>query len=54
MQRCSAFFVGIWRAKRRLYLTVCAQRERPDGANNRWIVRRTEHEEFVGYATPYV
>lgn len=50
----SAFFVGISRAKRRLYLTVCEQRERPDGANSRWNVGRTEHDEFVGYATPYL
>lgn len=50
----SAFFVGISRAKRRLFLTVCEERERPDGANNRWNVGRTEHDEFVGYATPYL
>jgi superfamily I DNA/RNA helicase len=50
----SAFFVGISRAKRRLFLTVCEERERPDGANNRWSVGRTEHDEFVGYATPYL
>lgn len=50
----STFFVGISRAKRRLYLTVCEERERPDGANNRWNVSRTEHEEFVGYATPFL
>lgn len=49
----SAFFVGISRAKRRLFLTVCAERERPAGAN-RWTVGRTEHNEFVGYATPYL
>lgn len=50
----SAFFVGISRAKRRLYLTVCDERERPEGANSRWNVARTEHDEFVGYATPYL
>lgn len=50
----SAYFVGISRAKRRLFLTVCEERERPDGANNRWKVGRTEHDEFVGYATPYL
>lgn len=49
----SAYFVGISRAKRRLYLTVCDQREPPDGAKY-WKVARTEHEEFVGYATPYL
>lgn len=50
----SAYFVGISRAKRRLYLTVCVQRERPDGANSRWNVGRTEQAEFVGYASPYL
>lgn len=50
----SAFFVAISRAKRRLYLTVCDQRKRPDGANRRWNVGRSEHDEFVGYATPYL
>lgn len=50
----SAFFVGISRAKRRLYLTVCSERERPEGANNRWNVARTEHNEFVGYAMPHL
>ncbi len=50
----SAFFVGISRAKRRLYLTVCDERERPAGANNRWNVARREHDEFIGYATPYL
>ena len=49
----SAYFVGISRAKRRLYLTVCEQREPPDGAKY-WKVARTEHDEFVGYATPYL
>lgn len=50
----SAFFVGISRAKRCLYLTVCEQRERPTGVNGRWDVSRTEHEEFVGYAETYL
>ena len=50
----SAFFVGISRAKRRLFLTVCEERERPDGANHHWRVGRAEHDEFVGYATPYL
>ncbi len=49
----SAFFVGISRAKRRLYLTVCEEREQPEGAQY-WKVARTEHDEFVGYATPYL
>lgn len=50
----SAFFVGISRAKRRLFLTCCEERRRPYGANNRWNVARTEHEEFVRYATPFL
>jgi len=49
----SAYFVGISRAKRRLYLTVCEERERPEGAKY-WKVARTEHDEFVGYAKPYL
>jgi superfamily I DNA/RNA helicase len=49
----SAFFVGISRAKRRLFLTVCSERERPSGAN-RWSVIRSEHNEFVSYAMPYI
>ncbi|QGA38985.1 AAA family ATPase [Burkholderia glumae] len=49
----SAYFVGISRAKRRLFLTVCERRERPDGASN-WRTGRTEHNEFVGYAEPYL
>ena len=49
----SAFFVGISRAKRRLYLTICQEREQPEGARY-WKVARTEHDEFVGYATPYL
>ncbi|MBU2849719.1 ATP-dependent helicase [Acidithiobacillus ferrivorans] len=49
----SGFFVGISRAKRRLHLTVCKSRDRPDGAGL-WQIGRTEHDEFVGYATPYL
>lgn len=49
----SAFFVGISRAKRRLFLTICERRDRPAGAR-RWKVARTEHDEFVGYAEPYL
>lgn len=49
----SVFFVGISRAKRRLHLTICEGRERPDGAKY-WKVARSEHEEFVGYATAYL
>lgn len=50
----SAFFVGISRAKRRLYLTVSGSRERPEGAPRRWDVDRTAHKEFIEYAIPYV
>jgi superfamily I DNA/RNA helicase len=50
----SAYFVGISRAKCRLFLTACGERARPEGANNRWSVVRTEHGEFFGYATPYL
>jgi superfamily I DNA/RNA helicase len=49
----SAFFVGISRAKHRLYLTVCEEREQPEGARY-WKLARTEHHEFVEYATPYL
>jgi superfamily I DNA/RNA helicase len=49
----SAFFVGISRAKRRLVLTVCAERERPEGAP-RWDRNRNEQEEYLGYAHPYL
>jgi superfamily I DNA/RNA helicase len=48
----SAYFVGISRAKRRLLLTVCEHRERPDGAR-RWDLQRTPQAEFVGYAEAY-
>ena len=44
----AAYFVGISRAKQRLWLTACRFRQRPDGAK-RWTVDRHEHEEFLGY-----
>ncbi|WP_234792392.1 3'-5' exonuclease [Sphingobium yanoikuyae] len=44
----SAFFVGISRAKLRLFLTVCEERSRPAGAG-RWTVARRPHEEFLSY-----
>lgn len=44
----SAFFVGISRAKSNLYLTVCAQREKPTAAG-RWDRTRTPHHEYLGY-----
>lgn len=49
----SAYFVGISRAKHRLCLTVCEEREWPEGAKY-WKVMRTEHDEFVGYANSYI
>lgn len=49
----SIFFVAVSRAKRRLFLTACEQRERPDGAA-RWTGSRNEHDEFIGYAEPYL
>jgi len=47
----SAFFVGISRAKRCLYLTVAAHRERPEGHKGRWDEKRTPETEFLSYAT---
>lgn len=47
----SAFFVGISRAKRRLYLTVAKHRERPPAALRRWDEARSPIQEFLGYAT---
>lgn len=45
----SAFFVGISRAKRRLFLTTAGERARPENVR-RWHVERNEHTEFLGYA----
>jgi superfamily I DNA/RNA helicase len=50
----AAFFVGISRAKRRLLLTVSQVRVRPAGAAANWRSVRSEHLEFIGYATPYL
>jgi superfamily I DNA/RNA helicase len=47
----SAFFVGISRAKRRLYLTVAEHRERPEGHKGRWDENRTPDREFLSYVT---
>ncbi|SDH02732.1 UvrD-helicase domain-containing protein [Pelagibacterium luteolum] len=44
----AAYFVGISRAKQRLWLTACHYRQRPGGAK-RWTVERREHDEFLGY-----
>jgi hypothetical protein len=53
VQRRSIAFNDMVRAKHRLVLTVCESRERPDGAG-RCDMARTEHDEFVGYVTPYL
>jgi superfamily I DNA/RNA helicase len=45
----AAYFVGISRAKQRLWLTTCRHRRRPDGAK-RWVEERHEHDEFLSYA----
>lgn len=52
----SAYFVGISRAKKRLVLTYAAERPMPTGYPNpnRWKVRRRRHEEFLGYAEPFL
>ena len=50
----SAFFVGISRAKSRLYLTVADQRQRPTEAQNRWDIVRRPHDEYIGHATSSV
>lgn len=47
-ERCS-FFVGISRAKRRLIMTSCAERERPPFYTNLWHIQRTLHSEFFSY-----
>ncbi|HKR38416.1 MAG TPA: ATP-dependent helicase [Paraburkholderia sp.] len=52
-ERC-AFFVGISRAKRRLILTVSDYRGTPPSNPYRWQENRTSHDEFMGYAMPFV
>ena len=47
-ERCS-FFVGVSRAKRRLIMTSCAERERPPSYTNRWDIQRASHSEFLSY-----
>ncbi|MDA9398720.1 MULTISPECIES: ATP-dependent helicase [unclassified Bradyrhizobium] len=48
----STYFVGISRAKKRLLLTLCDYRDKPQGAT-RWSSDRTAHAEFLGYAESY-
>lgn len=43
------FFVAISRAKRRIVLTVCDSRAKPEGATSRWNVARRPHTEFLSY-----
>ncbi len=50
--RCT-YFVGVSRAKRRLFLTHADQRDRPAAAR-RWDVQRTAQDEYLGYAAPFV
>jgi superfamily I DNA/RNA helicase len=52
----SAYFVGVSRAKSKLILTCAEERPMPTGYPNptRWRVRRRQHEEFLGYAEPFI
>jgi len=49
----NVFFVGISRAKKRLVLTHCANRETPSNYTGKWIVSRNPHDEFLGYAQAF-
>jgi superfamily I DNA/RNA helicase len=51
--RCT-YFVGVSRAKRRLVLTYVDMRLKPAGFSRRWDQSRTPHEEFLGYAEPFI
>lgn len=52
-ERC-AFFVGVSRAKQRLVLTVCQTRGTPPSNPYRWREQRNTHQEFIGYAMPFL
>jgi superfamily I DNA/RNA helicase len=52
-ERC-AFFVAVSRAKRRLVLTISELRETPPSNPYRWREQRSQHDEFVGYALPFL
>lgn len=52
-ERC-AFFVGVSRAKRRLVLTSSNCRKTPPSNPYRWKEQRTPHQEFLGYAMPFL
>lgn len=51
--RC-AFFVGVSRAKKRLYLTYSQQRKRPAGHSGHWSEQRTPQLEYLGYAEKHL
>jgi superfamily I DNA/RNA helicase len=51
--RC-AFFVGVSRAKRRLVFTFSHEREKPDGCNKHWKIRRTKQAEYFSYIDDFV
>jgi superfamily I DNA/RNA helicase len=50
----SAYFVGISRAKKSLFLTHSDQRSRPAGHGGPWSIARTGQAEFLGYAAAAV
>lgn len=52
-ERC-AFFVGVSRAKKRLILTISDRRDTPPSNPYRWQENRTPHNEFIGYAEPFL
>lgn len=52
-ERC-AFFVGVSRAKKRLILTESERRDTPPSKPYRWQENRTPHNEFIGYAMPFL
>jgi superfamily I DNA/RNA helicase len=52
-ERC-AFFVGASRAKKRLVLTASECRDTPPSKPYRWQENRTPHNEFLGYAAPFL
>jgi superfamily I DNA/RNA helicase len=51
--RC-AYFVGVSRAKERLYLTYTQQRKRPKGHQGFWNEHRTPQVEYLGYAEKHL
>src|SRR5439155_17121450 len=52
-ERC-AFFVGVSRAKERLLLTHAGHRRTPNPKPQVWNETRKPHEEFLGYAGPFI